>query len=105
VKKLLERAELVVVVGSPRLVERNRLVELARKAGVARHHGAERRRDRPGVARRRRRASASPRAPRRRSCSSSRWSSACASLARRRVALRRCPVDEGVVFQIPPELR
>ena len=37
VKKLIERAQLVLVVGSPASSNANRLVELTRKAGVAAH--------------------------------------------------------------------
>jgi hypothetical protein len=105
VKKLIERAQLVLVVGSPASSNANRLVELTRKAADRGLHGPERRRSRSRLARRTSTASASPRARRHPSCSSKTWSTACAPARRRLRAGLAARVDEGVVFQIPPELR
>ena len=106
VKKLIERAQLVLVVGSPASSNANRLVELARKAGVAALHGAERRRDRPGLARGRR---VRRRHRERFDARAARRAGGRAAARARRAARSRCDslpaVDEGVAFQIPPELR
>jgi 4-hydroxy-3-methylbut-2-enyl diphosphate reductase len=105
VKQLLERAQLVLVVGSPASSNANRLVELARKAGVPAHmvqngdaidpawlEGVEC----IGV-------TASASTP---ELLVEQVVERLRSLAGSEVVLRSLPkVNEGVAFQIPPELR
>ncbi len=105
VKQLLARAQVVLVVGSPASSNANRLVELTRKAGVAAHmvqtgddidpawlEGVER----VGV-------TASASTP---ELLVEQVIERLRSLRCGEVALRSLPtVDEGVAFQIPPELR
>ena len=106
VKELVGEAELVLVVGAPESSNSNRLVEIARKAGRGGAPRADRRRHRPGLARGRR--------LRRRhrgrvgagGAGRARWSSACARSPAARPASSAMPqIDEGVVFQLPSELR
>jgi 4-hydroxy-3-methylbut-2-enyl diphosphate reductase len=105
VKKLIERAQVVVVVGAPESSNSNRLVELARKAGVRAHlvqtaddldpawlDGV----DCVGV-------TAGASAP---EVLVEQVVERLRALRGGGVALRSLPsVDEGIVFQIPPELR
>jgi len=105
VKKLIERAQVVVVVGAPESSNSNRLVELARKAGVRAHlvqtaddldpawlDGV----DCVGV-------TAGASAP---EVLVEQLVERLRALRGGGVALRSLPsVDEGIVFQIPPELR
>jgi 4-hydroxy-3-methylbut-2-enyl diphosphate reductase len=105
VKKLIERAQLVLVVGSPRSSNANRLVELARKAGVAAHMVQNGDEIDPswledvecvGV-------TASASTP---ELLVEHVIERLRKLGDGDVALRALPVvDEGVAFQIPPELR